>query len=188
MLKYRWLGLLCATTLIAVVFSSCKSMRVKIPINSNEQITMGYDEGDFQIWVPLGEEHITLDSGNQYTYFPYDGESDIHISVGGLNLYNASRKQLCEALTDEAPEYTASAPISTSQQAAICGATVLELAYEEWTQANLLALDYNEDTGVWLIHGLQEDRTSPVIPLGVVALDASTGEIIAIGLMHTDCN
>jgi hypothetical protein len=189
MLKSRRLGLLGVAVLLALTFTGCKGLTLRIPISNEEQITVVFDgQGDFEMWVPTDEGQITLDNGNVYTYWP-DDDIDSDYTVNGVNLYQASKEELAEALTDEIPAYTASGEITTSEQAAFCGATVLELAYEEWTQTSLIHLDYNEDTDVWLVHGLLEDRTSPVIPLGVVALDGSTGEVIAIGLdTHTDCD
>ena len=189
MIKSRRLGLLGVAVLLALTFTGCKGLTLRIPINNEEKITVVFDgQGDFEMWVPSDKGQITLDNGNVYTYWP-DDDIDSNYTVNGVNLYQASKAELAEALTDEIPAYSPTGEITTSKQAAFCGATVLELAYDEWTQANTISTDYNEDTGVWLIHGMLESRESPVIPLGVVALDGSTGEVIAVGLdTHTYCD
>ena len=164
-MKKRLLSAIAIAVLIAIVLTGCTGA----PIS-------------------MFPRKITLENGSRYRYWPVS-DTDSDYWINGINLSKGTKKEIQEALTDSIPSYTPTGKITTSKQAAFCGATALELTYEEWTQANFIAIDYNDDTDIWLVHGQLESRESPVIPLGVVALDGSTGEVIAIGLdTHTDCD
>ncbi len=125
---------------------------------------------------------ITLENGNVYKYWSL-GETNI--SVSNVDIGKASKEKIRSVLNDPIPEGTSNAPVRSAKDAAYQGATILDASYDQWTQEESFAVAYNKNADAWIVHGQLKDRLS-YIPLGIVAFDASTGDVIAIALSDTD--
>ncbi len=125
---------------------------------------------------------ITLENGNVYKYWSL-GETNI--SVSDVDIGKASKEKIRSVLNDPIPEDASSKPLDSAKEAAYQGATLLDAAYDQWTQEGSFVVAYNKAADAWVVHGQLKDRLS-YIPLGIVVFDASTGEVIAISLADTD--
>ena len=136
-------------------------------------------------WANQQVATVTLDNGQVYTYHEYG--ADTSYRIGDVNVYSATLQQILDVLGSDDAIPSAAGEIVDAKQAAYVGATALNQVFSVWTWNNQTAVCFNETANVWIAHGMLEDRLSDD-KLGVVVLDAFTGEVLAAELMKPNIN
>ena len=124
---------------------------------------------------------ITLNNGKSYNYFEYPSEKKYW--VNGIDLTSAPLTQVLRILDDDLHPMLASGTITSAEQAAYYGASILDEVFKEWTQVDEVGVFHNKTARVWVVHGVLKDRYSHA-NVGVIVLDATTGEVIGVTLNH----
>jgi hypothetical protein len=68
---------------------------------------------------------------------------------------------------------------SNAMDAAQIGASILDKEYEEWSESKTVVAHFNKLANAWIIHGQLPNRYSTG-NIGVIAIEASTGEVLCI--------
>lgn len=131
----------------------------------------------FWHWLNPIFPQVTSDSGKVYAVYTYEPEEVC--LVKGVDFSTATRERVEEVLKPVEIDVGASGEITTPEQAACRGASILETAMIDWTQCDSLSVAYHETAGVWVVHGMMENGESDG-SVGILVLDGVTGEVLGI--------
>jgi hypothetical protein len=119
---------------------------------------------------------IITDSNREYSFEEYGPETgDLYLSCGSFYSVNADTLRSYSEKT-----YSEHVPVpADAREAAQTGASILDIEYDNWSEAKSVLVHFNKEANAWIVHGQLTDRYSDD-SIGVIAIEAATGEVLCI--------
>ena len=119
---------------------------------------------------------IKTTSGLKYKFLDYT-KHNYSIYIDAVNFQDATEDEIRNISTK--PYDGKPVPVKNAKEAAKAGADILDQHYKSWSKTGTVAVSYNNVAGAWIIHG-QMNRQSEANGIGVVVIDAETGEVLCL--------
>ena len=120
---------------------------------------------------------IVTTSGLKYRFVD-DTKESFHYYVDATNLQVATEEEIRSASTK--PYDGEPVLVKNAKEAAKGGADILDKNYTNWSEAGTVVVSYNDVAGAFIIHGQYVNRKSEPAGIGVVVIDAETGEVLCL--------
>jgi len=119
---------------------------------------------------------IITDSNHEYSFEEINDETgDFDLSCGSLYTVDA---ETLRSYSEVAYKENVPAP-ANAKEAAQTGASILDTEYDNWSESKSVLVHFNKEANAWIVHGQLPDRYSAG-KVGVIAIEAETGEVLCI--------